>query len=142
MGFLEKIFTGGAGELVEKVGSTVDKFVTTSAEKEQLKQELIKTLYEHESKQQAELTKRLEIDMASDSWLSKNIRPLSLVFTTILVTWLSITDGNLGEFEVKQSYITLIEGLMTLQYMFYFGSRGVEKVMDTVGKYNIGRKKK
>lgn len=141
MGILDKILTSGAGKLVTDIGNTVDKFVTTKKEKEELKQSLMEKVAEYELNSQKELTERLRIDMKSDSVLSKNIRPLSLIFTTILVTILSSTDGNLGSFEVKDSYITLIESLMVLQYTFYFGSRGVEKIMETMGKYNIGRKK-
>ena len=133
---------GGASGLIEKTGEVIDKFITTSEEKEELKQDLFKTIADYEIQTQSELTERLRIDMSSDSWLSKNIRPMTLIFTTVLVTWLSFTDGNIGNFAVKPSYVSLIENLMILQYTFYFGSRGIEKIMETMGKYNIGRKKK
>ena len=66
--------------------------------------------------------------MVSDSWLSKNVRPMTLIFLTIFMTFIIISDSKtLWEFEVKESYIKLLETLLFAVYLAYFGSRGVEK---------------
>ena len=87
------------------------------------------------------VTERLKIDMNSDSWLSKNIRPASLVFTTLTVTILAVTDGNIqvGQFSfvVKSAYVSLMESLMLMQYTFYFGGRSVEKIMKSANELRM-----
>jgi hypothetical protein len=68
-----------------------------------------------------ELTKRHQADMASDSWLSKNIRPLSLVYLMMLFTLAFMTD-------VPENVLEMLNGLLMTVFIFYFGSRTVEKV--------------
>ncbi len=75
-----------------------------------------------------EVTKRWESDMVSDSFLSKNVRPMALIFLTLFMTFIIFTDSKtLWEFDVKESYITLLETLLLAVYLAYFGSRGIEK---------------
>jgi len=75
-----------------------------------------------------EVTKRWESDMVSDSWLSKNVRPMTLIFLTLFMTFVIFADSkNLWEFDVKESYIALLETLLLSVYIAYFGSRGIEK---------------
>jgi len=75
-----------------------------------------------------EVTKRWESDMISDSWLSKNVRPMALVFLTLFMTFIVFSDSKTEwSFDVKESYITLLETLLLSIYLAYFGSRGIEK---------------
>jgi hypothetical protein len=75
-----------------------------------------------------EVTKRWESDMVSDSWLSKNVRPICLVSLTGFIFFLIITDSKTEwNFQVAESYIKLLETLLVVVYVAYFGSRGVEK---------------
>jgi len=75
-----------------------------------------------------EVSKRWSSDMTSDSWLSKNVRPMALIFLTMFMTFVIFTDSKTEwNFEVKESYITLLETLLLAVYLAYFGSRGVEK---------------
>lgn len=127
MSVLSKIFGGGAKALLGGVEGVIDKVVTTDKEREELKVRMKEMLEDYALQHEAELTKRHENDMMSDSWLSKNVRPLSLVFSTFVVTLMTFTDGNVGGFEIADAYITLFQNLMLLQYGFYFGSRGLEK---------------
>lgn len=89
---------------------------------------MVDSLAEHER----ELTTRHKLDMQSDSWLSKNIRPGTLVFLLTAVTLFAFTDGNLSwgdyVFVVKEAYISMYTDLLKLAFGFYFGARGVEKV--------------
>ena len=74
-----------------------------------------------------EVTKRWQSDMSSDSWLSKNVRPMTLVFLT-LVTAIFITLDGSTNFEVEDVWVDLLKTLLVTTYLAYYGSRGVEKV--------------
>lgn len=74
-----------------------------------------------------EVTKRWSSDMGSDSWLSKNTRPLALIYLTIITTLMIVVDSTAVNFEVKPTWVTLLETLLVTVYIAYFGSRGVEK---------------
>ena len=74
-----------------------------------------------------EVSKRWSSDMSSDSWLSKNVRPMMLIFLTIS-TWLLILMDSLNiEFAVGIEWIDLLKSLLIVVYVSYFGSRGIEK---------------
>ena len=74
-----------------------------------------------------EISKRWSADMSSDSWLSKNTRPLTLIFLTVS-TWLLILMDSLNiEFGVGVEWIDLLKSLLITTYVAYFGSRGFEK---------------
>ncbi len=92
--------------------------------------------------QEKERTERHKIDMQSDSWLSKNVRPLSLVFLLFVVSIFALTDGNVGQFKVGADYISLFRDLLILVFGFYFGSRGVEKVAGAITKVMQNKPKK
>ena len=72
------------------------------------------------------ITKRWESDMQSDSWLSKNVRPLTLCFLTV-VTMLFVALDSSTDFEVDEVWVDLLKTLLVTTYLAYFGSRGVEK---------------
>lgn len=77
-----------------------------------------------------ELTKRLGADMASDSWLSKNVRPGTLVYILTAYLLLALLDGS--GLKVAESYVTLLGQWGMLVMSFYFGGRSVEKVMEII----------
>ena len=135
MSWFTDMFTSGASDLVDSVGNSIDKIVTSDEERLTLRNELesigvaFKTkVAEFESAYQEQLTKRWESDNKSESWLAKNVRPLSLVYLMIVVTLLAITDGNVGGFSIKEIWITLFTVLTVTAFTAYFGSRGYEKV--------------
>jgi hypothetical protein len=75
-----------------------------------------------------EVSKRWESDMSSDSWLSKNTRPMSLIFLTIMtVSFIWVDSHGYIDFTVEQEWINLLKTLTTTVYVAYFGSRGAEK---------------
>ena len=75
-----------------------------------------------------EVSKRWESDMSSDSWLSKNTRPMSLIFLTIMtVSFIWVGSHGYIDFTVEQEWINLLKTLTTTVYVAYFGSRGAEK---------------
>jgi hypothetical protein len=80
--------------------------------------------------QEAELTKRLQADMASDSWLSKNIRPLVLVF--LLVMYTIFAGISIGDNDINPIYADMLQDMLMAAFGFYFVSRGIEKVTDKI----------
>ena len=82
--------------------------------------------------EQQELTARLQADMTSDSWLSKNIRPMTLVF--ILVVYTSFAGLSAADIEVNNNYVELLGQWGMLIMSFYFGGRTLEKIMDMKSK--------
>lgn len=82
--------------------------------------------------EQNNLTDRLKADMASDSWLSKNIRPLTLIF--ILVAYFTFAMMSAFNYETRGNYVELLGQWGMLIMSFYFGGRTLEKIMDMKGK--------
>ena len=82
--------------------------------------------------EQQELTKRQQADMASDSWLSKNIRPLTLIF--ILVFYVVFAMMSAGGIDTNQKYVELLGQWGMLIMSFYFGGRTLEKIIDMKNK--------
>ena len=75
-----------------------------------------------------EVSKRWDSDMSSDSWLSKNIRPLSLAFLTLSLFIYVILDSALDTFKIDAQWISLLGNLLMLVYGGYFGARTLEKI--------------
>lgn len=127
---LKTIFTGG--NLIDSIGNAIDKNVTTDAEREALKNELTKIIGSQQQAAENELTQRLVTDMASDSWLSKNIRPMVLIFILLVYSTFSVLDGNVRQFKINSNYIELLGQWGMLIMSFYFGSRGLEKIFQII----------
>ncbi len=112
----------------------VDKFVPDPQAKQEAQLKLLEMQKSGELAQlqadvseQQELTKRLQADMMSDSWLSKNIRPMTLVF--ILMTYTTFAMMSAWDVEVNNNYVELLGQWGIIIMSFYFGGRTVEKVM-------------
>ena len=82
--------------------------------------------------EQNNLTERLKADMSSDSWLSKNIRPLTLIF--ILFAYFTFAMMSAFDLETRGNYVELLGQWGMLIMSFYFGGRTLEKIMDMKGK--------
>ena len=143
MSWFSNIFSGSVTSVIDSVSNAVDKFVTTDKEKLELHNELAKIELEHmlkaselELKFEEEISKRHQSDMISDNWLSKSIRPLTLIFILVMYSLLSISSGF--EFEVTEAYVKLLGEWGMLIMSFYFGGRTVEKVSQIVkGSNNV-----
>jgi len=120
------------GDTLKNVGAIIDDLHTSGEEKLAAKQALEKVLIEAEQAAQAQVSARWEADMKHGSWLSKNIRPLTLIFLTMIFTVLSIFDGNLqigGEdFTIGEAYVPVYQTLLMTVYAAYFAGRSIEKV--------------
>jgi hypothetical protein len=85
-------------------------------------------LLEQDMIEMQEISKRWASDMKSDSWLSKNTRPMSLIFLTVMtVAFIWVDSHETLSFTVEQEWISLLKTLTTTVYVAYFGSRGAEK---------------
>ena len=84
-------------------------------------------LLEQDMVEMQEISKRWESDMVSDSWLSKNTRPMTLIFLTVSLVVFILLDGLNIEFGINSEWINLLKSLLITVYVAYFGSRGVEK---------------
>ena len=128
MNILGTIFSSGATELVRGVGGVIDDLTTTDEERAEAKLKIEEMIGNLESRMQEEVTTRWTQDMNSDSWLSKNVRPLTLVFLTFIFVILSFFDGNVGGFEVSQEYIPVYQTFLMVVYGAYFAGRSIEKI--------------
>ena len=124
---LGKLFGGAGASIAEKIGGVVDKFVRTKDEKAEFEKQMTEIFMSHEISLEKEITSRHAADMQSDSWLSKNIRPLLTIFSLVLYTLFSITDGNIPGFEIENQYVDLLGQIVIMSLGFYFTSRGIEK---------------
>ena len=129
---LTKLFGSTGGAVAEKIGGLVDKFVQTKDEKAQFEKEMELIFQEHELNLEREITSRHKADMASDSWLSKNIRPMVLIF--LLVAYSGFAIASIFNYETRGAYVELLGQWGMLVMSFYFGGRTMEKLADKVAK--------
>lgn len=129
-----KLFGGAGVSIAEKLGGVVDKFVRTKDEKAEFEKQMTEIFMSHELSLEKEITSRHAADMQSDSWLNKNIRPLLTIFSLVLYTIFSITDGNIGNFNIQNQYVDLLGQIVIMSLGFYFTSRGIEKTAKIIRK--------
>ena len=128
MSILGKIFSGGATELVKGVGGVIDELHTSKEEKLEAERKIKDMIMGYEAEMQKQVTERWKLDMNSDSWLSKNIRPLVLVFLVVSTVLLVFIDAGFIKFDVKDSYVDLLQLVLITVIGAYFGGRSLEKV--------------
>lgn len=85
-------------------------------------------LLELDIQEMKDVSSRWRSDMKSDSWLSKNTRPLTLIYLTFASTILMIIDSFHTMFDVDEAWVSLLKTLLVTVYVAYFGSRGAEKI--------------
>jgi hypothetical protein len=128
MSILGKIFSGGATELIKGVGGVIDELHTSKEEKLEAENKIKDMIMGYEAEMQKQVTDRWKVDMASDSWLSKNIRPLVLIFLCVSTVLLIFIDAGVISFEVKASWVDLLQLVLITVIGAYFGGRSLEKV--------------
>lgn len=119
-------------KVLDKVLPDPEAKAKALAELEKVKQEGRLAELNADNIEAQELTKRQQADMASDSWLSKNIRPMTLVF--ILVTYTIFGLMSAWDLEVNNNYVELLGQWGMLIMSFYFGGRTLEKILAAKGK--------
>ena len=127
MGILNKIFSGGAKDLVEGVGGVLDNLTTSKEEKLEAKHKMQKLIADYETKMEQNITDRWKADMNSDSWLSKNVRPLVLIFLVVCTVIMIFIDAGTIAFEVEDKWTDLLQLVLITVIGAYFGGRTMEK---------------
>ena len=125
---LDKLFTGGAADLVKSVGGVIDGLHTSDEEKLAAEQKVKELIANYEIEMEKNITARWQADLKSDSWLSKNVRPMVLIFLIVCTMLLIFIDAGAIEFDVKNTWVDLLQLVLITVIGAYFGGRSLEKV--------------
>jgi hypothetical protein len=128
MSIIKNLFSSGANELVKSVGGVIDNLHTSKEEKLEAEKQIKDMIMGYEAEMQKQVTERWKVDMASDSWLSKNIRPLVLIFLVVSTVLMIFIDAGVIAFEVKDTWVDLLQLVLITVIGAYFGGRSLEKV--------------
>jgi len=128
MKLLKTLFGDGASKLVESVGGVLDNLSTSKEEKLEAKRKIKELMVNHQVEVEKNVTARWQSDMNSDSWLSKNVRPLVLVFTIACTMLLVFIDSGSITFQVEEKWTDLLQLTLITIIGAYFGGRSVEKL--------------
>ena len=128
MSILSNIFSSGATELIKGVGGVIDNLHTSKEEKLAAELKIKELVASYEVQMEKEISTRWESDMKSDSWLSKNVRPLVLIFLVISTVLLIFIDAGAINFIVEAKWTDLLQLVLITVIGAYFGGRSLEKV--------------
>ena len=129
------------GGLLSKADTIIDEVVTSKEERMTLKNAMQKMLLDSEAVVQENVTERWKADMNSDSWLSKNVRPMVLIFLVLCTMLLVFIDAGFIDFKVEDKWISLLEITLLTVIGAYFGGRSIEKVKNTNAVNNETKRK-
>ena len=124
---MKKIIQWLSGGVIKEIGNVIDKLTTTDEERLEVKKQIQQILEDADTKAQVEVSKRWEADMKSDSWLSKNVRPLVLIFLVISTVLLIFIDAGAINFIVEAKWTDLLQLVLITVIGAYFGGRTLEK---------------
>jgi len=124
---LGKIFSAGASKLVESVGGVIDNLHTSKEEKLEAAQKIKELMASYEIEMEKQVTSRWDADMKSDSWLSKNVRPMVLIFLVVSTVLMIFIDAGTIKFVVEPKWTDLLQLVLITVIGAYFGGRSLEK---------------
>ena len=127
MSILGKIFSGGAADLVKGVGGVIDNLHTSDEEKLAAEAKIKEMIANYEVEMEKNITDRWKADMNSDSWLSKNVRPMILIFLVVSTILMIFIDAGTIQFTVEQKWTDLLQLVLITVIGAYFGGRSFEK---------------
>ena len=127
MSILGKMFSGGAADLINSVGDVVDNLHTSKEEKLAAQHKIKKLVVNYEVEMEKNITDRWKADMNSDSWLSKNVRPMILIFLVVSTVLMIFIDAGTIQFTVEQKWTDLLQLVLITVIGAYFGGRSFEK---------------
>ena len=128
MSIFTKLFSGGAADLVKGVGGVIDNLHTSKEEKLAAQQKINELISNYEVEMEKQISNRWTADMNSDSWLSKNVRPLVLIFLVVSTVLMIFIDAGMISFEVEAKWTDLLQLVLITVIGAYFGGRSLEKV--------------
>ena len=129
---MKKILQWLSGGVIKEIGNAIDKLTTTEEEKLEIKKQVQQILEDADTKAQEQVSDRWKSDMQSDSFLSKNIRPMVLIYLTVIFSSLAFFDGNVGSFKIAKEYIPIFQTLLVTGYGAYFVGRSWEKTKSII----------
>ena len=127
MSILGKMFSGGAADLINSVGDVVDNLHTSKEEKLAEQNKIKKLVASYEVEMEKNITDRWKADMNSDSWLSKNVRPIILIFLVVSTVLMIFIDAGTIQFTVEQKWTDLLQLVLITVIGAYFDGRSFEK---------------
>ena len=127
MSILGKIFSSGASDLVKNVGGVINNLHTSKEEKLEAQRKLQELVANYEVEMEKNVTDRWKSDMNSDSWLSKNVRPLVLIFLVVSTVLMIFIDAGSISFSVEEKWTDLLQITLITVIGAYFGGRSLEK---------------
>jgi len=127
MSILTTIFSSGATELVKGVGGVIDNLHTSKEEKLEAERKIKELVANYEVEMEKNITSRWEADLKSDSWLSKNVRPMVLIFLVVCTVLMIFIDAGAISFNVEEKWTDLLQLVLITVIGAYFGGRSLEK---------------
>ena len=125
---LAKLFGGVGSNIAEKISNIIDKHTFSKVEKAQFEKEMNQIFLDSEASIQESVTERWKTDLKSDSYLSKNVRPLVLIFLIVSTVLMVFIDAGAINFNVDSEWKELLKLLLTTTVAAYFGGRSYEKI--------------
>ena len=127
MSILTSLFSGGAADLVKGVGGVIDNLHTSKEEKLAAEAKIKEMIANYEVEMEKNITDRWKADMNSDSWLSKNVRPMILIFLVVSTVLMIFIDAGTIQFTVEEKWTDLLQLVLITVIGAYFGGRSFEK---------------
>ena len=127
MSILTNLFSGGAADLVKGVGDVVDNLHTSKEEKLAAQHKIKKLVSNYEVEMERNISDRWKAELNSDSWLSKNVRPMILIFLVVSTVLMIFIDAGTIQFTVEQKWTDLLQLVLITVIGAYFGGRSFEK---------------
>ena len=127
MSILTSLFSGGAADLVKGVGGVIDNLHTSKEEKLAAENKVKELIANYEVEMEKQISDRWKADMNSDSWLSKNVRPMILIFLVVSTVLMIFIDAGTINFTVEEKWTDLLQLVLITVIGAYFGGRTMEK---------------
>ena len=125
---LAKLFGGAGADIAGKISGIIDKNTFSKEERAQLKQEMDKVFIDAEADMQKNVTERWKTDLQHGNWLTKSVRPLTLIFLVVSTVVMVFIDSGFIAFDVEEKWTDLLQLTLITVIGAYFGGRSIEKV--------------
>ena len=125
---LAKLFGGAGAGIAGKISGIIDKHTFSKEERAQLKQEMDKVFIDAEADMQKNVTERWKTDLQHGNWLTKSVRPLTLIFLVVSTVVMVFIDSGFIAFDVEEKWTDLLQLTLITVIGAYFGGRSIEKV--------------
>ena len=125
---LAQLFGGAGADIAGKISGIIDKHTFSKEERAKLKQEMDKVFIDAEADMQKNVTERWKADLQHGNWLTKSVRPLTLIFLVVSTVVMVFIDSGFIAFDVEEKWTDLLQLTLITVIGAYFGGRSIEKV--------------